>query len=94
MFTTQGASEDEEGKVLSYSPLLEVNKEKQQINIRFEGHRFGISQWNGAKIYITTWDKDEGGFYRDIKDKVSRWHFGTTNSVRQKIADDLLLVLP
>lgn len=94
MFTTQHANAHTIGDLLSYSPSLSVDKENKKINIRFKGHRFGVTNWSGAKLYITTWDKDADGAYRKIDKDVSRWYFGADTSLRSKIADEIMLALP
>ncbi|TYK66295.1 alpha-amylase family glycosyl hydrolase [Colwellia echini] len=93
VFGTEQATAAQEGIMLNYTPKIEVNHEADEIKITYEGKRLGITDWSNSAIYITTWDKDEGGDYRELKSAPSKWHFSNENTDSPRIADDVFIIL-
>lgn len=93
VFGTKEAKASKEGVILNYTPKIEVNQEFKEIKLIYEGKRLGIADWDNTSIYITTWDKDEGGDYRHINKLPSKWHFSDKKPNSPRIADDVFLTL-
>ena len=95
IYSSQGASADLEGEKFSYAPDIQVDKQAKTITLTYRGEFLDVEQWQGSRIYVTTWDKDEKGEYRQVSNQASEWSFSlkATSEVKSKIADDILLKL-
>ncbi|WP_245929201.1 alpha-amylase family glycosyl hydrolase [Agarilytica rhodophyticola] len=93
IYTTHGASLKSEGSKLGVAPKIEVNKKNNTIRFTYDGKELGLNDWRNAKIYITTWDKDGGGAYRNLGEKVGTWRFGGAKERHEKILDDALIYI-
>ncbi len=76
---------------------IQVDKENGTIRLRYDAFYFGLENWEGVKIYATTWDIDGiENVYRPLKAKANRWNFGGGNGkVEPLIMDDIgVIVIP
>ena len=90
MYSSNASSEDKAGERLGFSPSVSVDKSAKTISFLYEGSKLGVADWKGAKFYITTWDVDGEGTYREITEKPSEWMFGGGKIDDPLIMDDML----
>jgi hypothetical protein len=89
IFSNQGASASKQGETASFAPKPSVNKEQKQIQFVYTGDQMGVTDWAGAKFYITTWDITGEGEYRHIYPEATDWAFGGGDPDSAKILDSL-----
>lgn len=93
VFATDGASSTQEGTILNYTPIITVNHQSKEIKMIYHADKLGIDGWLAVDLYLTTWDKDEGGDYRLINETPSKWHFSDSAQNSPKIADDAFMTI-
>ena len=93
VFGSSESTAAQEGKLINYTPEIEVNVELKEIKLTYRGKRLGVNNWQDTSVYITTWDKDEGGDYRRIVEQPSRWDFSDENQNSARIADAVYFIL-
>jgi glycosidase len=93
LYSSAGASINEEGNKLGIAPKIEVDKLNKRIRFIYDGSEFAVQDWQGVSIYITTWDKSGEGNFRELAAKPDVWTFGSTTSNAPKILDDVYLKL-
>jgi glycosidase len=93
MFGTENAGAKTEGTKLGVAPLISVDADEGVIELTYSGRDFGVNDWAGTKIYITTWDKTGEGALRALGPEPALWNFGGAEPDDAKTLDDLLLVL-
>jgi hypothetical protein len=77
LYTTDKASPAYKGKSVNGAPDIQVDKKNGTIRFRYDAFYFGLENWEGVKLYATTWDIDGiENVYRPLKAKANRWHFG------------------
>ena len=83
------------GILLSSTPYIEVDKAANIVRFRYKGRDLGIDSWQGVKVYITTWDKEGDGAYKEITEEEGQtnWRFSGVKANSAKILDDLILQL-
>lgn len=91
VYSTDKASLKSEGTKLGVAPKIEVNKKYKSIRFIYNGAEFGVDDWKNTQVYITTWDKDGGGSYRNLSSKPNVWDFGGGDKYAEKILDDMLI---
>jgi hypothetical protein len=93
VFSAEGASRTATGKKLGAAPQLEVDAAKGLIRIRYDAAALGLPGWDGAKIYLSTWDKSGEGVLRSIELTPSPWNFTASSRDAAKVMDDVWLEL-
>lgn len=96
VYTTEHASATEEGYKLGIAPKIIVDKNKRLIEFHYDADVFGLSDWRGVGIYVTTWDKAGEGGYRPLVAEPTMWNFGSPSAKQAKaplILDALWLQL-
>ena len=93
MFNAEGANRSETGKKLGAAPQLQVDAAKGLIRIRYDAAALGLPGWDGAKIYLSSWDKTGEGVLREIGLTPSPWNFKASSLDAAKVMDDLWLEL-
>lgn len=93
VYTTDHASASKEGYKLGVAPKIIVNKEKRLIEFQYDADVFGLSDWRGVGIYVTTWDKAGEGGYRPLVAEPTMWSFGSPTANAPLILDELWLQL-
>ena len=53
-----------------------------------------MSNWEGARLYISTWEFTGEGSYVIMQPEPSMWYFGGAEADAPKIMDDVLVTLP
>jgi len=96
MFAANKQSPETEGSLLSYTPSIQVNKKNKTLNLRYSADSLGLSNWFDVGLYITVWDKEGDGLYKDItlEQEQTRWKFSGVSVNSPKILDDMYINLP
>jgi glycosidase len=93
LYSSENATEEKEGVKLGVAPAIFVDKANKRIRFTYQGNDFGVDNWRGVSIYITTWDKSGEGNYRDLAEKQDVWTFGGGSPQSPKILDDIFIQL-
>ncbi|WP_306520912.1 alpha-amylase family glycosyl hydrolase [Rheinheimera sp.] len=93
VFNAKNATALNTGDKLGAAPQLEVDAKAGVIIVRYQGQALGVSNWAGAGIYISTWDKTGEGLLRSIAPEPSPWNFSGAPSNAPKVLDDIWLEL-
>jgi hypothetical protein len=93
LYSSENATEEKEGHKLGVAPAITVDKANKRIRFTYKGNDFGVENWGGVSIYITTWDKSGEGNYRDLAKKQDVWTFGGGSPQAPKILDDIFIQL-
>jgi len=93
VYTTDHATETEEGYKLGVAPKITVNQKNRRIEFQYDADVFGLNDWQGIGIYVTTWDKAGEGGYRPLAKEPTMWSFGSPTENAPLILDDLWLQL-
>ena len=93
VFNAEGASRTATGKKLGAAPQVTVDAAKGLIRIRYDAAALGLPGWDGAKIYLSTWDKSGEGVLRSIELTPSPWNFKASSRDSPKVMDDVWLEL-
>jgi glycosidase len=93
--STEHADADNLGKPVNGAADIRVDKENGTIRLRYDAFYFGLENWNGVKVYATTWDIDGiENVYRPLKPKANRWNFGGGNgNVEPLIMDNIEVIV-
>jgi len=94
VFSNEGATDHRRGNVISANPEITVNKEERTITLLYRGGEFGVTDWHGSKIYITTWEANGEAVYLPIAPEPEQWFFSGAAADDPKIMDDLLIQIP
>jgi len=92
-FSTKHASAEHQGEKLGVAPRVETDKEAKTIRFTYRLSDFGVTNWLGSKIYVTTWDITGEGAYREVEPEPSKWSFGGGDHNAAKILDSVELSL-
>ena len=90
-YTDTGATAERQGEKLGVSPALSTDRESNSITLFFDGARLGIDSWEGATVYVTTWDTNGEGTYVPITTESTEWFFKAEDPDGPKVMDDALL---
>ena len=90
-YTDTGATAERQGEKLGVSPALSTDVESNSITLFFDGARLGVDSWEGATVYVTTWDTNGEGTYVPITTEFTEWFFKAENPDGPKVMDDALL---
>lgn len=93
VFNAAGANATSTGQKLGAAPEVTVDAAKGLIRIRYNAAALGLPGWDGAKIYLSTWDKTGEGVLRSIELTPSPWNFSAKATDAPKVMDDLWLEL-
>ncbi|MEL7449021.1 MAG: alpha-amylase family glycosyl hydrolase [Pseudomonadota bacterium] len=92
-FGPEGATAEEAPRKYPVAPNVKADKEAKTITFTFRGRDYGIEDWTGAKLYITTWDITGEGYYRHLSPEGGAWDFGGGEEDGPKIMDQMLLTV-
>lgn len=93
LYWSDDATRHTEGQKPGLAPVIEVDKDNDSIRFIYQGSDFGVMDWDGVSIYITTWDKSGEGNYRELSAKEALWTFGGADANEPKILDDVFIKL-
>lgn len=93
MFSAEGATAEHAGKRFAGAPTVSVDRESSTITLLYDGSDFGVRSWQGARIYVTTWDIAGEGAYVTLGQDPAEWSFGGGSPDSPKILDDALISL-
>lgn len=93
VFNAAGADATSTGQKLGAAPQVIVDAAKGLIRIGYNAAALGLPGWDGAKIYLSTWDKTGEGVLRSIELTPSPWNFSAKATDAPKVMDDLWLEL-
>lgn len=93
MFSSEGASSTQAGKRFASAPEVIIDRGTNTITFEYDGSDFGVSSWEGASIYVTTWDIAGEGAYVTLASEPADWSFGGGPLDGPKVFDDLLITL-
>lgn len=94
IYNTDSATSETTGRHINIEPEYILDRATNSITLRYKSDPMGLSSWEGVKIYITTWDRDEFGAYRPLDAKATDLKFGGGASSDPKIMDDILVEVP
>lgn len=94
IYDTDNATSKTTGRQINIEPEYSLDRATNSITLRYKSNPMGLSSWEGVKIYITTWDRDEFGVYRSLDAKATDLKFGGGISSDPKIMDDILVEVP
>lgn len=94
LFTAEGADEELTGSKLTGAPQIGTNPAAGTITLTYQGRAFGVDDWAGSQIYLSTWDKSGEGQLRALQAEPGDWHFSASDPQGPKVLDDLLFRLP
>lgn len=94
LFTAEGADAHRTGSKLTGAPSIRTNPAAGTITLTYQGRAFGVDDWAGSQIYLSTWDKSGEGQLRALQSEPGDWHFSARDPQGPKVLDDLLLSLP
>lgn len=96
VYNTVGADASTRGSNINGAPLITTDAAAGTITFTYDGNALGVSSWQGAQIYVTTWDIDGlAAAYRDLSPEGGDYVFGGGNADDPKVLDDMaLLQLP
>ncbi|WNG20559.1 alpha-amylase family glycosyl hydrolase [Cystobacter fuscus] len=88
LFDPRGASATVEGTPVSPTAAIEVDKGASTVFLTLSGELFGgLSTLQGVKVYVTTWDYDNG--YRPLVPASEQWKFwGADGATSPLVLDD------
>jgi len=94
MYSPKGSDAERRGELFGYAPAIKADREADTLTLVYDGERFGVQDWEGATIYVTSWDRDGGdGSYRGLSQDGSIWEFGGGSESDPRILDDVYLTL-
>lgn len=94
LHSKDGASATEMGLPVPGAPRIKVDKQTRQIELTYDGADFGVADWVGTGLYVTTWDFDGlDARYRDVSDAGGQWVMGGAAPGSPRIMDDVGPVL-
>ncbi len=80
MRSTEGASESATGTPINPAPLIESDLGTRTISFTYSLEAFGLTSWDGVRVYMTTWDFDGiDSRYRFILPEPSPWDMSGPN---------------
>ena len=89
MYTTQGASSSAYGTT-TIPPVVQADQATKTVTFSYNRTNYGLSTWEGVKVYVTTWDFDGiGGNFRPLTPAGGRWDFGGGQPTDPLIMDDV-----
>lgn len=74
-------------------PGISTDRDAGTDTFFYEGARFGVHDWQGTAIYVTTWGRYGEGDYLEIRPEPGDWSFGGAEADAPKIMDDALIQL-
>ncbi len=90
MYSSEGATEDEQGASISAAPLLDVDPVTHSVKFTFNADALGVGTWDDVRIWVTTWDFDGiGSEYRKLTPEGGLWECGGGDPSDQKVMDDV-----
>ena len=94
LHSKDGATATEMGMPVPGAPKIKVDAALRQIELTYDGADFGVADWVGAGLYLTTWDFDGlDARYRDVSEAGGQWVMGGAAAGAPKIMDDVGPVL-
>ena len=93
MYDGNNADGETQGDKLGISPRITTDMEEGTVTLFYEGERLGVEDWQGARIYVTTWEHGPEGEYTEIYETASDWAFGGAPPDSPKVMDDILVAV-
>ncbi|HUM12134.1 MAG TPA: alpha-amylase family glycosyl hydrolase [Myxococcaceae bacterium] len=95
MYTTTGATASAYGNT-TIPPVVLADQSTKTVTFSYNRTNYGLSTWEGVKVYLTTWDFDGiGGNFRPLSPAGGQWDFGGGAATDPLILDDTaILTLP
>ena len=95
MYTTNGATSSAYGTT-TIPPVVQANQATKTVTFSYNRTNYGLSTWEGVKVYVTTWDFDGiGGNFRPLSPAGGQWDFGGGQTTDPLIMDEVLpITLP
>lgn len=93
VFNARGADAVQTGEKLGAAPRISVDAKAGILRIRYDANALGLPGWEGASIYLSTWDKSGEGVLRSIETTPAPWTFTASRPDAPKVLDDLWLQL-
>jgi len=90
LYSASGATKDAFGAQVSPPPAVSADKAKGEVTITFDPAAFsGVSTFDGARFYITTWDYDGvEGTLRPLAPQPGDFVFGGGSASDPRVMDD------
>ncbi len=92
-FSAVNSDKHHQGEKFGVAPMASVDKSARKISFKYSGADFGIKNWHGSKVYITTWDITGEGVYREISSEASKWSMKGDSEHGPKILDELKIII-
>jgi len=89
MYTTQGATSSAYGTT-TIPPVVQADQATKTVTFSYNRTNYGLSTWEGVKVYVTTWDFDGiGGNFRPLTPAGGQWDFGGGQPTDPLIMDEV-----
>jgi carbohydrate-binding DOMON domain-containing protein len=89
MYTTSGATSSAYGTT-TIPPVVQADQATKTVTFSYNRTNYGLSTWEGVKVYVTTWDFDGiGGNFRPLSPSGGQWQFGGGQPTDPLIMDDV-----
>lgn len=83
-----GATADEDGRTIAGAPTVTTDAEARTVRFTYEKGPFGVEDWTGARVYVTTWDFDGiDNRFRPLTPEGGQWVMGGGAETDPKIMD-------
>lgn len=96
--SSENATADKWGDIISKAVRIDAaNTDSETGKVRFiyKGTRLGINNWEGVKIYVTTWDySNMDGYYRPLSQEGADWTASGGDADDPKIMDSVMIEIP
>ncbi|MDF2154553.1 alpha-amylase family glycosyl hydrolase [Vibrio sp. CAU 1672] len=96
--SAENATADNWGDIISKAVRIDTNStdsETGKVRFIYKGGRLGISNWEGVKVYITTWDYSSmDGYYRPLSPEGDDWTASGGAATDPKIMDSVMIEIP
>lgn len=90
LHTSMNAAADNMGAVLNDAPQLLVKDGERKIAFTYNPTSFGLTSWQGVKVYVTVWDFDGlEAKYRPISPMGGQWSYGGAAEDAPRIMDSM-----
>ena len=92
LFAPEGASADNEGRVVMPGANLRVDAATRTVTFTLPAAALGTREFAGAKLHVTTWDYDGG--YRPLQPQAGPHAFGGGTGGDPRVMDAVTVTLP
>ncbi|MCK6545712.1 alpha-amylase [Myxococcota bacterium] len=86
--SANGATAEQDGRAVAGAPTITADAEAKTIRFTYDKTPFGLDDWTGVRVYITTWDFDGiDNRFRPLTPEGGQWVMGGGAETDPKIMD-------